>query len=60
MNQPVPFREKVEKSRQTFCRETGEDYPPAVQELFRALDIFKQQHPVDLMAEYNRIRKGSD
>lgn len=60
MNPPVPFREKAEKSRQTFWRETGEDYPPAAQELFRALDKFRQQHPTDLMSEYNRIRKGSD
>lgn len=60
MNPPIPFSEKIEKCRQTFWQEIDEDHSPAAQELFQALSKFRESHPIDIMSEYNRARKGSD
>lgn len=60
MNMPALFRGKTEKSRKTFFWEGGEDRHAEVQQLFQALDKFKQRHPIDIMSEYDRIRNVSD
>lgn len=60
MKYPTPFREKIDASRQQFWKGLDESDLHHEQELFKLLITFRESHPIDIMAEYDRIRKGSD